>query len=193
MNQDQVDQLNKLYVESNKLWNSEYDARNYQSSIAETRDGEFSRLGMYLEWEKNTKRSLQYAENILASDKKYRYRYLMEGVDAEKKIDETTKAWKGIFGKKVDRNTVVEHYENTVDHLGALMTNIQTGVIKNEKDYIAHIEGIGSSLSREEKLLFLGMIGTNLEARTYNSDIAKKGDLKKVPVWESMQSLAKSF
>ncbi len=53
------------------------------------------------------------------------------------------------------------------------MTNIQTGVIKNEKDYIAHLEGIGSSLSPEEKLLFLGIVGTNLQSRTYNWNQAK--------------------
>lgn len=73
----------------------------------------------------------------------------------------------------MDRETVVEYYKNSVDHLGALMTNIQTGVIKNEKDYIAHLEGIGSSLSPEEKLLFLGIVGTNLGSRTYNWNQAK--------------------
>ncbi len=97
----------------------------------------------------------------------------MKGVDFDKKVDATKQAWKGIFGKEVDRKTVVNHYINSVDHLGAFMTNIQTRVIKNEKDYVAHLEGIGSSLSPEEKLLFLGMVGTNLQSRTYNWDQAK--------------------
>ena len=73
------------------------------------------------------------------------------------------------------------------------MNGIQNGKILTEQDFKTSLQVTGAGLSIEEKIIFLGMIGANLNKLTYNWDKAKSGSFSSVKPFESMQALAKAY
>jgi hypothetical protein len=98
---------------------------------------------------------------------------MMSDVNFSDKITESQKVWKTLYGKEYTNGEVGNQYYSAMDSLGMLMTKIQAGSVLTEADYKKEITAIGKSLSDQEKIIFLGMVGANLDKLTYNWDIAK--------------------
>ena len=168
-------------------YNTEVD-RAYRAQVRaeQNQQQEISILG-------SDQRDLQNARTRMSNEERLRYRYIMWGVDMEKKVSESQKIFGELYGKKYDRNDVINQYNNSFDALGGLMTRIQKWGILTDADYKKEIWMIGNSLSKEEKMIFLGLVGANLVSLTYNQDMAKSGNLGAVKPFESMQALASAF
>ena len=89
------------------------------------------------------------------------------------KVVESQKVWKTLYNKDYRASEVTIQYYTAMDSLGMLMTKIQAGSVLTEADYKKEITAIGKSLSDQEKIIFLGMVGANLDKLTYNWDIAR--------------------
>ena len=184
--QDTIVKFNFVNSEVNKYWNESNNA--YTQKIR------------YEEYVKSDIRNLSYARDYrselgmqLTEAERVRYRYLMQDVDFNKKIQESQKSFGEIFGKKYTQESVQQNYYNAMDSLWGLMNGIQNGKILTEQDFKTSLEVAGAGLSAEEKIIFLGMIGANLNKLTYNWDKAKSGGFSSVKPFESMQALAKAY
>lgn len=85
-----------------------------------------------------------------------------------KKIDESSKAFQVLYGKEYAQADTLGYYYRSMDTLGAFMKKIQLGGITSEAGYKKELEQVGASLSKEEKIIFLGLVGANLQNLTYN-------------------------
>jgi hypothetical protein len=184
--QDTIAKFNSVNSEANKYWKENSNA--YTQKIR------------YEEYLKRDIRALSdnrdYRSELgmqLTQDERVRYRYLMQDVDFGKKIQESQKSFGEIFGKTYTQESVQQNYYNAMDSLWGLMNGMQSGKILTEKDFKSSLQIVGAGLSDEEKLIFLWMVGANLDKLTYNWDKAKSGSFSSVKPFESMQALVKAY
>lgn len=129
--------FNSAQSEINTYWTTSNNALEQKRRYEEYMQSDVRNLSQLRDY--RSKLGMQLSE-----DERIRYRYIMQGVDFEKKIQESQNSFKEIFGKNYTQESVRQNYYNAMDSLGGLMNGMQSGKIITEQDFKMSLQLAGA-------------------------------------------------
>lgn len=89
--------------------------------------------------------------------------------DLASKSGEYQKTFREVFHKEYSEKDIEQHYKNAVNVYGGLLFELKWGQNTPDDQFKSIIMSAGKNLTTEEKIIFIGLLNSELERNTYNT------------------------